>query len=176
MVFTSISIANNTVSKSIMFMNFRASLKTHLHIFEWLMYPSSVCYFLLIGFVFNLSYGSTCPNLKVRCDVIQWTELRYNEGSRDLQKFVRYNEVSFLWGSFSYILLLLGWQHNTSFLTPIRSQNGGDRLELVWWEIVPRGSSRRSLLFFVLYFSARLDFPSPPSAPGSPRMRVRLNV
>ena len=33
-----------------------------------------------------------------------------------------------------------------------------------------RGSSRRSLLFFVPYFSARLDFPSPPlSAPGSPR-------
>ena len=39
MVFTSISIAQNTVSKSIMFMNFRASLKTPLHIFEWLMYP-----------------------------------------------------------------------------------------------------------------------------------------
>ena len=36
---------------------------------------------------------------------------------------------------------------------------------------VPRGSSRRSLLFFVPYFSARLDFPSPPlSAPGSPRI------
>ena len=36
---------------------------------------------------------------------------------------------------------------------------------------VPRGSSRRSLLFFVLYFPARSDFPSPPlSAPGSPRM------
>ena len=34
-----------------------------------------------------------------------------------------------------------------------------------------RGSSRRSLLFFVSYFSARLDFPSSPlSAPGSPRM------
>ena len=32
-------------------------------------------------------------------------------------------------------------------------------------------SSFRSLLFFVPYFSARLDFPSPPlSAPGSPRM------
>ena len=32
-------------------------------------------------------------------------------------------------------------------------------------------SSRRSLLFFLPYFSARLDFPSPPlSAPGSPRM------
>ena len=37
--------------------------------------------------------------------------------------------------------------------------------------IVPRGSSRRSLLFFVPHFSARLDFPSSPlSAPGSPRM------
>ena len=37
--------------------------------------------------------------------------------------------------------------------------------------LVPRGSSRRSLLFFVPYFSARLDFPSPPlCAPGSPRM------
>ena len=34
-----------------------------------------------------------------------------------------------------------------------------------------RGFSRRSLLLFVPYFSARLDFPSPPlSAPGSPRM------
>ena len=34
-----------------------------------------------------------------------------------------------------------------------------------------KSSSRRSLLFFVAYFSARLDFPSPPlSAPGSPRM------
>ena len=33
------------------------------------------------------------------------------------------------------------------------------------------GSSRGSLLFFVPYFSARLDFPSPPlSTPGSPRM------
>ena len=34
-----------------------------------------------------------------------------------------------------------------------------------------RRSSRRSLLFFVPYSSARLDFPSPPlSAPGSRRM------
>ena len=33
------------------------------------------------------------------------------------------------------------------------------------------GLSRRSLLFFVPYFFARLDFLSPPlSAPGSPRM------
>ena len=43
-----------------------------------------------------------------------------------------------------------------------------------------RGSSRRSLLFFVPYFSARLDFPSPPlSVPGSPRMliaRLGLNT
>ena len=45
------------------------------------------------------------------------------------------------------------------------------RLELVRYDIVPRGSSRRSLLFFVPYFSARLDFPLPPlSAPGSPRI------
>ena len=29
----------------------------------------------------------------------------------------------------------------------IISQNGGERLELVWWDIVPRGSSRRSLLY-----------------------------
>ena len=37
--------------------------------------------------------------------------------------------------------------------------------------IVPRSSSRRPFLFFVPYFSARLDFPSPSlSAPGSPRM------
>ena len=34
-------------------------------------------------------------------------------------------------------------------------------------------SSRRSLLFFLPYFSARLDFPSPLlSAPGSPRMML----
>ena len=42
-------------------------------------------------------------------------------------------------------------------------------------DIVPRGSSRRSLLFFVPYFPARLDFPSPLlSAPGSPRMWIAL--
>ena len=36
-----------------------------------------------------------------------------------------------------------------------------------------KSSSHRSLLFFVPYFSARLDFPSPPlSAPGSPRMDI----
>ena len=57
------------------------------------------------------------------------------------------------------------------FFCPIRRQNGGYRLELVWPDIVPTGSSRRSLLFFVPYFCARLYFPSPPlSAPGSPRM------
>ena len=34
-----------------------------------------------------------------------------------------------------------------------------------------KSSSRRSLVFFVLYFSTSLDFPSPPlSAPGSRRM------
>ena len=59
-------------------------------------------------------------------------------------------------------------QKNISFLAPIRSQSGSNHLELA---IVPRGSSRHSLLFFVPYFSAGLDFPSPPlSAPGSPRM------
>ena len=39
----------------------------------------------------------------------------------------------------------------------------------------PRGSSRRSFLFFVPYFPACLDFLSLPlSAPGSPRMFRRL--
>ena len=39
----------------------------------------------------------------------------------------------------------------------------------------PRGSSRRSFLFFVPYFPACLDFLSPPlSAPRSPRMFRRL--
>ena len=39
-----------------------------------------------------------------------------------------------------------------------------------------KSSSRRSLLFFVPYFSARLDFPSPPlSAAGSPRMSWHKN-
>ena len=34
-----------------------------------------------------------------------------------------------------------------------------------------KSKERRSLLFFVPYFSTRLDFPaSPLSAPGSPRM------
>ena len=37
--------------------------------------------------------------------------------------------------------------------------------------LFPGALSRRSLLFFVPYFPARLDFPSPPlSAPGSPTM------
>ena len=37
----------------------------------------------------------------------------------------------------------------------------------------PRGSSRRSFLFFVPYFPACLDVSSPPlSAPGSPRMAM----
>ena len=40
-----------------------------------------------------------------------------------------------------------------------------------------RGSSRRSLLFFVPYFSARLDFLLPPlSAPGSPRMAIKILI
>ena len=61
------------------------------------------------------------------------------------------------------------------FFCPIRRQNGGDYLELVWQDIVPRGSSSRSLLFFVPYFPARLDFPSPPlSAPRSPRMPLAM--
>ena len=50
-------------------------------------------------------------------------------------------------------------------------------MELVWQDIVPRGSSCRCLLFFLPYFFARLDFPSPPlSAPGSPRVnKLKLN-
>ena len=69
-------------------------------------------------------------------------------------------------------VLASDWCQKTCvFLAPIRSEIG-DRLELVWQDIVPRSSFRRSLLFFVPYFSARLDFPSPPlSAPGSPRMK-----
>ena len=63
------------------------------------------------------------------------------------------------------------------FFCPIRRQNGGDLLELVWQDIVPRGSSRRSILFFVPYFSAHLDFSSLSlSAPGSPRMRFMQNI
>ena len=39
------------------------------------------------------------------------------------------------------------------------------------WSKKQPEESRRSLPFFLLYFSALLDFPSPPlSAPGSPRM------
>ena len=55
-----------------------------------------------------------------------------------------------------------------SFLAPIKSQNDRDSLELVWKDIVPRGSSRP---FFVPYFPTRLDFLSPPlSASGYLRM------
>ena len=70
------------------------------------------------------------------------------------------------------VVLASEWCQKTFvFFCPIRRQNGGDRLELVWQDIVPRGSSRRSLPFFVPYFPVRLDFLSPPlSAPGSPRM------
>ena len=32
----------------------------------------------------------------------------------------------------NYVLASDWWQKNTNFLAPIRSQNGGDRLELVW--------------------------------------------
>ena len=58
-----------------------------------------------------------------------------------------------------------------SFLAPIKSQNDRDSLELVWKDIVPRGSSRHSLIFFVPYFPTSLDFLSPPlSASGYLRM------
>ena len=70
-------------------------------------------------------------------------------------------------------VLASDWCQKTCvFLAPIRSQNGGNRLELVWYkDIVPRGSSCHSLLFFAPHFCARLDFLlSPVSAPGSPRM------
>ena len=55
------------------------------------------------------------------------------------------------------------------------AQSEGRMAATVWnWSgktLSPRGSFRRSLLFFMPYFSARLDFPLPPlSAPGSPRM------
>ena len=55
-------------------------------------------------------------------------------------------------------------------------QSEARRVATIWnWsgikDIVPRGSSRHSLHFFMPYFAARLDFSSPPlSAPGSPRM------
>ena len=72
----------------------------------------------------------------------------------------------------SRAVLASDWCQKTFlFFCPIKRQNGGDRLELVWQDIVPRGSSRRSLIFFVPYFAARLDFSLPLlSAPGSPRM------
>ena len=63
-------------------------------------------------------------------------------------------------------------QKNTSFLAPIRSQNGGDRWNWSGKTLSP-GALLAVLYFssFHIYFSARLDFPSPPlSAPGSPRM------
>ena len=61
------------------------------------------------------------------------------------------------------------------FFCLIRRQNDSDHLELVWSDIVPRGSSRRSLLFFVPCFSTRIDFPLPPlSAPGSSRMSFAI--
>ena len=46
---------------------------------------------------------------------------------------------------------------------------GARKTQVFWDQSV--SSSRRSLLFFVPYFSACLDFPSPPLfAPGFPRM------
>jgi len=51
MVLTSIGTAHNTVSKSIMFTNFRPSLKAHLPIPQWWLYPSFVrpyCFVLLV--------------------------------------------------------------------------------------------------------------------------------
>ena len=52
------------------------------------------------------------------------------------------------------------------------AQSEGRTAATVWnWSDKTRGSSRRSLLFFVPYFPALLDFSSPPlSPPGSPRM------
>ena len=55
-------------------------------------------------------------------------------------------------------------------------QSEARRAATVWnWsgikDIVPRGSSRHSLHFFMPYIPAHLDFSSPPlPAPGSPRM------
>ena len=46
-VFTSMGTARNTVPKSTMITNFRALLKTHLLILQWLLYPSFICCFLL---------------------------------------------------------------------------------------------------------------------------------
>ena len=57
------------------------------------------------------------------------------------------------------------------------AQSEGRTAATVWnWSDKTRGSSRRSLLFFVPYFPALLDFSSPPlSPPGSPRMlSIRL--
>ena len=53
-----------------------------------------------------------------------------------------------------------------------RRVKSGQKTQVFWHQseartaaTVPRGSSRRSLLFFVPYFSARLDFPSPHYLP-----------
>ena len=69
-----------------------------------------------------------------------------------------------------------GDEKNTSFLAPIRSQNGGDRWN---WsgKTLSLGALLAVLYFssFHIYFSARLDFPSPPlSAPGFPRIAALL--
>ena len=63
-------------------------------------------------------------------------------------------------------------QKNTSFLAPIRGQNRGDRWNWSGKTLSP-GALLSVLYFssFLIYFSARLHFPSPTlSAPGSPRM------
>ena len=51
MVLTNIGTAHNTVSKSIMFTNFRASLNARQPIPQWWLYPSFVrpyCFLLLV--------------------------------------------------------------------------------------------------------------------------------
>ena len=61
---------------------------------------------------------------------------------------------------------------NTSFLAPIRGQNGGDRWNWSGKTLSP-GALLSVLYFssFLIYFSTRLHFPSLTlSAPGSPRM------
>ena len=59
-------------------------------------------------------------------------------------------------------------------LSPKGEVDSGGTLSRFWNTVLISflvRSSGRSLLFFVPYFPARLDFPSPPlSAPGSPRM------
>ena len=69
-------------------------------------------------------------------------------------------------------ILASDWCQKTCvFLAPIRSQNGGDRWNWSGKTLSP-GALLAVLYFsFVPYFSACLDFPSPPlSAHGSPRM------